>query len=148
MYCNRGTSGIDGSTSTALGCAVVTNKQTTLITGDLSFFYDSNALWNNYIPNNFRIVIINNQGGGIFRILPGHKNTDNFDTYFETKHSKNAEYLAKMYQFNYYRASNEKELETVLDDFFELENQPKILEIFTPRELNDEVLLNYFKHIK
>ena len=82
VYCNRGTSGIDGSTSTAIGCAVTHKRQTNFITGDLSFFYDSNALWNNYIPNSFRIIIINNGGGGIFRILPGHKNTENFDTYF------------------------------------------------------------------
>ncbi|MCB0447171.1 MAG: 2-succinyl-5-enolpyruvyl-6-hydroxy-3-cyclohexene-1-carboxylate synthase, partial [Gelidibacter sp.] len=62
VFCNRGTSGIDGCTSTAIGCAVSSKKQTVFITGDLSFFYDSNALWNNYIPNNFRIIIVNNQG--------------------------------------------------------------------------------------
>src|SRR5690606_10818241 len=50
MYCNRGTSGIDGSTSTAIGNAVISEKQNILITGDLSFLYDSNALWNQYIP--------------------------------------------------------------------------------------------------
>ena len=61
VFCNRGTSGIDGSTSTAIGCAVAKNRATVFITGDLSFFYDSNALWNNYIPNNFRIIIVNNQ---------------------------------------------------------------------------------------
>ncbi|MDB2463016.1 2-succinyl-5-enolpyruvyl-6-hydroxy-3-cyclohexene-1-carboxylic-acid synthase, partial [Algibacter sp.] len=91
VYCNRGTSGIDGSTSTAIGCAVANARPTVLITGDLSFFYDSNALWNNYIPKNFRIIVVNNQGGGIFRILPGHKNTENFDRYFETNHNLTAE---------------------------------------------------------
>jgi len=93
VFCNRGTSGIDGSTSTAIGAASVTDKQTTFITGDLSFFYDSNALWSNYIPDNFRIIVVNNGGGGIFRILPGNKNTKNFDTYFETKHSLTAKQL-------------------------------------------------------
>ena len=68
VFCNRGTSGIDGSTSTAIGAAVAIKKQVTFVTGDLSFFYDSNALWNNYIPKNFRIIVINNEGGGIFRI--------------------------------------------------------------------------------
>ena len=82
VFCNRGTSGIDGSTSTAIGASTVVEERITFITGDLSFFYDSNALWNNYIPNNFRIIVINNKGGGIFRILPGHKNTDNFDQFF------------------------------------------------------------------
>ncbi len=148
VFCNRGTSGIDGSTSTAIGCAVANKKPTVFVTGDLSFLYDSNALWNNYIPNNFRIIVINNQGGGIFRILPGHKNTENFDTYFETNHSLTAEHLCKMYGFEYSEISNELSLETNLKSFFTKSTKPKLLEIFTPKHLNDEVLLNYFKFIK
>ncbi len=147
VFCNRGTSGIDGSTSTAIGAASVIDEQTTFITGDLSFFYDSNALWNNYIPNNFRIIVINNGGGGIFRILPGDKNTENFDVYFETKHDLNAKQLCDMYGFKYESALNESELTLVLQSFYSEENQPKLLEIFTPRKVNDEVLLNYFKSI-
>src|SRR5690606_34360456 len=87
VFCNRGTSGIDGSTSTAVGAALVSKEPTLLITGDLGFFYDSNALWNNYIKNDFRIIVVNNRGGGIFRILPGNKDSKNFDTYFETIHN-------------------------------------------------------------
>jgi len=147
VFCNRGTSGIDGSTSTAIGAALVIDAQTTFITGDLSFFYDSNALWSNYIPNNFRIIVINNEGGGIFRILPGDKDTDNFDTYFETKHQLTAKQLCKMYQFTYFSASNEEDLKTVISSFYSKEKNPKLLEIFTPRTVNDEVLLNYFKSI-
>ncbi|WP_375241701.1 2-succinyl-5-enolpyruvyl-6-hydroxy-3-cyclohexene-1-carboxylate synthase, partial [Lacinutrix sp.] len=97
VFCNRGTSGIDGSTSTAIGAALASPLQTTYITGDLSFLYDSNALWNNYTPNNFRIIVINNGGGGIFRILTGHKNTSNFDTFFETKHNLTAKHLCQMF---------------------------------------------------
>lgn len=148
VFCNRGTSGIDGSTSTAVGCAAVREKQTVYVTGDLSFIYDSNGLWNNYIPNNFRIIIVNNQGGGIFRILPGHKNSENFDTYFETKHNLTGEHLAKMYGFEYQKASNEEELSASLTDFYDQYEKPKILEIFTPRTKNDEILLNYFEFIK
>lgn len=147
VFCNRGTSGIDGCTSTAIGCAVTKNKQTTLITGDLSFIYDSNALWNNYIPSNFRIIVINNQGGGIFRILPGHKNTENFDTYFETNHDLTAEHLCNMYGFKYESVSDEMALKLALNSFYSEENQPKLLEVFTPKSLNDEILLNYFKCI-
>ena len=148
VFCNRGTSGIDGSTSTAIGAAVANEKQTTFITGDLSFFYDSNALWNSYIPNNFRIIVINNEGGGIFRILPGNKNTENFDTYFETKHKLTAKQLCEMYGFEYSVASNNEELESQLSDFNKATQQPKLLEIFTPSRSNDEILLNYFKFIK
>jgi len=147
VFCNRGTSGIDGSTSTAVGCAVASTKQTTLISGDLSFIYDSNALWNNYIPNNFRIIVINNKGGGIFRILPGHKNTENFDMYFETKHSLTAEHLCKMYGFEYSKVSNASDLKSSLNSFYTESNQPKLLEIFTPKDLNDEILIQYFKAI-
>jgi 2-succinyl-5-enolpyruvyl-6-hydroxy-3-cyclohexene-1-carboxylate synthase len=148
VFCNRGTSGIDGSTSTAIGCAVSNEKQTTFITGDLSFLYDSNALWNNYIPSNFRIVVINNRGGGIFRILPGHKNTENFDTYFETSHNLTAEHLCNMYDFKYEIATNAVELRDVLKSFYEEDKQPKLLEVFTPQRINDDVLLDYFKFIK
>lgn len=148
VYCNRGTSGIDGSTSTAIGTAVATSKQTVFITGDLSFFYDSNALWNNYIPNSFRILLINNGGGGIFRILPGHKNTENFDAFFETKHNLTAKQLCAMYGFEYNTAKNKEELSTKLNTFYSNSNKPKLLEIFTPSKINDEILLNYFKFIK
>ncbi|WP_248722817.1 2-succinyl-5-enolpyruvyl-6-hydroxy-3-cyclohexene-1-carboxylic-acid synthase [Seonamhaeicola sp. ML3] len=148
VYCNRGTSGIDGSTSTAIGCAVASKKQTTLISGDLSFLYDSNALWNKYIPKNFRIIVINNQGGGIFRILPGHKNTENFDTFFETNHNLTAEHLCNMFGFEYITASNLLKLQSGLESFYSEGDKPKLLEIFTPKHLNDEVLLDYFKFIK
>jgi len=148
QYCNRGTSGIDGSTSTAIGHAAVSEKQNVLITGDLSFFYDSNALWNSNIPNNFRIIIINNSGGGIFRILPGDKNSKDFETYFETSHSLTAEYLCNMYGFKYKAVSEENSLKNQLDLFFADSDSPKLLEVFTPRKINDVLLLNYFKYLK
>jgi 2-succinyl-5-enolpyruvyl-6-hydroxy-3-cyclohexene-1-carboxylate synthase len=148
VFCNRGTSGIDGSTATAIGSAIVNNKQTTLITGDLSFLYDSNALWNNYIPKSFRIIVINNGGGGIFRILPGHKDTENFDKYFETNHNLTAQHLCKMYGFEYSDSENMDDLFEELNSFFLIGNKPKLLEIFTPRKVNDSILLDYFKRIK
>ncbi|MFL0171244.1 2-succinyl-5-enolpyruvyl-6-hydroxy-3-cyclohexene-1-carboxylic-acid synthase [Tenacibaculum maritimum] len=147
VFCNRGTSGIDGSTSTAIGAAIATNKkQTVFITGDLSFFYDSNALWNNYIPNNFRIILINNSGGGIFRFIPGPKTTNAID-YFETSHNLTAVHLCKMYGFEYCFADTVESLQESLQRFYEKGKQPKILEISTPKEINDVVLQNYFKQL-
>ncbi|TNJ46402.1 2-succinyl-5-enolpyruvyl-6-hydroxy-3-cyclohexene-1-carboxylate synthase [Tamlana fucoidanivorans] len=148
VYCNRGTSGIDGSTSTAIGCAVASEKPVLFITGDLSFFYDSNAFWNNYIPSHFRVIVVNNQGGGIFRILPGQKNTENFDTYFETSHSLTAEHICNMYGLNYESVSNETDLAKALNLFYTSSNSPKVLEVFTPRTLNDKILLEYFEFIR
>ncbi|WP_044398199.1 2-succinyl-5-enolpyruvyl-6-hydroxy-3-cyclohexene-1-carboxylic-acid synthase [Lacinutrix sp. Hel_I_90] len=148
VFCNRGTSGIDGSTSTAIGAALASKKQTVCVTGDLSFFYDSNALWNNHIPKDFRIIVVNNNGGGIFRILPGHKNTENFDTYFETTHHLKAQKLCELYDFEYSSATNENELKSAFSDFYHTSSRPKLLEIFTPKNENDQILLNYFKFIK
>jgi 2-succinyl-5-enolpyruvyl-6-hydroxy-3-cyclohexene-1-carboxylate synthase len=147
VFCNRGTSGIDGSTSTAVGAAVGSKKETVLITGDVSFLYDSNALWNNYIPKDFKIIVINNGGGGIFRILPGHSENAVFNTYFETAHNLTAEHLAKMYGFGYQTASDEEGLKNALSTFMEKSGQPKVLEVFTPMRENDGVLLGYFREL-
>lgn len=146
VFCNRGTSGIDGSTSTAIGAAVGNKQPTFFITGDISFFYDSNALWNNYVPNNFKIILINNSGGGIFRILPGHQETPTFNTYFETSHHLTAVNLATMYGFNYLKANSLEEIEEVWTSFMET-NSPIIFEIFTPEKSNDIVLLDFFKKL-
>ena len=148
IFCNRGTSGIDGSVSTAAGAAVINREPTLLICGDLSLFYDSNGLWNNYIPSNFRIIVLNNEGGGIFRILPGDKDSENFDTYFETIHQLNAKPLCGMHGFEYASAKTSEELSAQLIGFFNTSEKPKLLEIFTPRKINDEVLLEYFNFMK
>ena len=148
VYCNRGTSGIDGSTSTAIGAALASTKQTVFLTGDLSFLYDSNALWNEHIPSSFRIVIINNSGGGIFRILPGDKNGEAFQQYFETKHQLTAEHLCKMYSLEYVSVTSETGLVAALKTFFNNSGKPKVLEVFTPSNINDEVLLEYFNYIR
>lgn len=148
LFCNRGTSGIDGSVSTAVGAALVNQDPTLLICGDLSFFYDSNGLWNNYIPKNFRIIVLNNSGGGIFRILPGNKHSENFDTYFETVHNLNSRSLCEMYNVRYASATNSEEIKSGLGDFYSASEVPKLMEIFTPRKINDEVLLEYFKFMK
>ena len=147
VFCNRGTSGIDGSTSTAIGASVVNTLPTVLITGDIGFLYDSNALWNNYLPNTFKIILINNGGGGIFRILPGHEETETFNTFFETSHQLNASHLAKMYGLDYFEAQDELSLAHQYKAFMNQNKRPSILEIFTPEKVNDLVLLDFFKEL-
>jgi 2-succinyl-5-enolpyruvyl-6-hydroxy-3-cyclohexene-1-carboxylate synthase len=146
IFCNRGTSGIDGSTSTAIGAAVANKKQTILITGDIGFLYDSNALWNSYIPKNFKIIVLNNGGGGIFRILPGHDETQVFNTFFETSHCLTAEHLAKMYDFEYHIASTVETLHLQLKNLYSID-KPTILEVFTPTKLNNQYFVDYFNHL-
>ena len=146
MYCNRGTSGIDGCTSTAIGMAAK-DTPVVLVTGDLSFLYDMNALCIKYIPNSFRIIIINNQGGGIFKILPGYKNNSVFSEYIETKHNYSAYNLAKMFNFKYFSVSTKFGLNFALATFFNQSKKPKILEIKTNSDKSEKILKEYFKYL-
>ena len=144
--CNRGVSGIDGSVSTALGASMINQEITCLITGDLSFFYDSNALWNKYLHPNFHIIVINNGGGGIFRFIDGPMQSNHLD-YFETPHHRNARSLALENDLEYDSCQNISELEASLSNFFSNESKAKLLEIFTPRETNDKILKSYFSFL-
>lgn len=148
VYCNRGTSGIDGSTSTAMGFAMKDEKQTVLVTGDMSFFYDINGLWNNYIPPYTRIIVFNNGGGDIFKIIPGPSSTNALDEFILTKHHKNVEHVAKHFGFAYTKVDDEDTLLRVLDNFFKHDEKAKILEIDTSHIENAEVLKQYFEFLK
>ena len=148
VYCNRGTSGIDGSTSTAMGFAMKDEKQTVLVTGDMSFFYDINGLWNNYIPPYTRIIVFNNGGGDIFKIIPGPSSTNAMDEFILTKHHKNAEHLAKHFGFAYTKVDDEDTLFRILDNFFKPDEKAKILEVDTTAIENAEVLKGYFEFLK
>jgi len=146
-YGNRGTSGIDGSVSTAVGAAWASNQTTLLITGDISFFYDSNALWNNHISPDLKIILINNGGGGIFRIIEGPDSSEALEKYFETHHQRNAKLHAEQFGLKYWQAKNEEELKDALMEMINYD-QAAILEVFSPRELNDKVLKDHFRFIK
>ncbi|HSR59912.1 MAG TPA: 2-succinyl-5-enolpyruvyl-6-hydroxy-3-cyclohexene-1-carboxylic-acid synthase [Robiginitalea sp.] len=147
VYCNRGTSGIEGSTSTAVGAAWHYDGPTLLISGDLGFMYDSNGLWNRYLRPDFRVVVIHNQGGGIFRILPGHEESPRFETYFETINEHSLQPLCDLHGLEYQRAGSEEGLQDALARFFGPSERPVLLEVRTPRELNDKILLNYFEYL-
>jgi 2-succinyl-5-enolpyruvyl-6-hydroxy-3-cyclohexene-1-carboxylate synthase len=145
---NRGVAGIDGSTSTAIGAAWKTKKPTLLISGDLSFHYDSNAFWNNYLSSELKVIVINNGGGGIFRIIDGSKDTAHLEQFFETAHSsKSIKGIADLYNLNYFSAANNDELIQTLPLFFN-QNSVSVLEIYTPKEENPKALDAFFQHIK
>jgi 2-succinyl-5-enolpyruvyl-6-hydroxy-3-cyclohexene-1-carboxylate synthase len=148
VNCNRGTSGIDGSTSTAVGASVKSIAPTLLITGDLSFFYDANGLWNSHIKSNFRIIVVNNNGGGIFKILPGYKNNLISAEFIETRHKLTTKHLAKMHGFDYLKATSEIGLRWRLRTFFNKSSKPKILEIHTNSDLSSDLLKKYFINLK
>lgn len=148
-YSNRGVAGIDGCTSTAVGAAWVCDAKTVLVTGDIAFLYDSNALWIPYLKENLRIIVFNNQGGNIFRFIPGPDTTNQLETYFEAHHQIEAKYIAKAFSIPYYSVGNEKELISILPDFWndQADKRPAILEIFTPRIENARILKAYFKSL-
>ncbi|WP_304517896.1 2-succinyl-5-enolpyruvyl-6-hydroxy-3-cyclohexene-1-carboxylic-acid synthase [Cecembia rubra] len=140
IICNRGTSGIDGSNSTAVGCTFTTKEPVVLITGDLAFFYDRNAFWHNYPMTNLRIVLLNNHAGGIFRLIDGPAKQPELEEFFETRQRLSAENLAKDFGFEYHLANDERSLEMGLKDFWCKSIHPKILEIETSSLQNAEIL--------
>lgn len=146
---NRGTSGIDGSISTAVGYAAAhPDKVNVVLTGDVSFFYDSNALWNTYLGSNVKIVLINNGGGGIFRIIDGPSKTPQLERFFEAAHTTSAEHICKAHDLKYLKANDLSTLETGMVELLEEAEKPVLLEVFTPKEVNAEVLRNFFKSLK
>lgn len=146
-YGNRGTSGIDGCTSTAIGFALLNERTTTLISGDVAFFYDHNAFWHDHLPKNLKVIVINNGGGGIFRIIPGPNTSGALDACFETPHQRSAKSTAEDFGLDYLSAQNEEELKTALERLYSKEDCA-ILEVFTPRTENEGVLKDYFKQLK
>lgn len=148
FFANRGTSGIDGCVSTAAGSAYVSENPVTVITGDIGLFYDSNALWNNNLKPDFRIILINNGGGNIFRILDGPSDYPQLESFIETTHQYTAEGLASNFGLNYLKASDKPSLEKMLDNFYDYNIQkPAILEIITPNILSAKALKEYFKFL-
>ncbi|MGD9930856.1 MAG: 2-succinyl-5-enolpyruvyl-6-hydroxy-3-cyclohexene-1-carboxylic-acid synthase [Mangrovibacterium sp.] len=148
-FCNRGTAGIDGCLSTAVGFAAASEKLNTVIVGDLSFFYDSNALWNNHLKNNLRVIVVHNGGGNIFGLIKGPGETPAYREHFFTENKLKADGIAKTFGLDYYKAENETELNEALRIFYSPKQQtPALLEIFTDAEVNTQTFRGLFKFIK
>jgi 2-succinyl-5-enolpyruvyl-6-hydroxy-3-cyclohexene-1-carboxylate synthase len=139
VFANRGTSGIDGSNSTAVGAALSQNKIVTLITGDMAFFYDRNAFWHNYNLKNLRVIILNNHAGGIFRLIEGPASQPELEPYFETHQGLNAKNTAADFNFDYKFVAHENELYDHLTDFYGASENAKILEIESSSVLNASI---------
>jgi len=147
VYANRGTSGIDGVISTAYGFAIKYQEIVTVITGDIAFFYDRNAFWNNYKPENIRVVLLNNHGGGIFRMIDGPSGIPELEEYFETKQSLNAKFMAAENGLEYTLCKNYNDLNRVLENFFQPSMFGKIIEIETSSIKNTELFKRFKKTI-
>ncbi len=145
--CNRGTSGIDGSTSTAAGYAYSSKLPTFLLSGDISFIYDTNAFWNNYIGTNFKIIVMNNNGGNIFRFIGDKELMKNSLDFFTTPHHVNLKSLVEAHGLAYINCNHTEKLAASIQALL---HAPKatVLEIFTNSELNTENYKGYFQQIK
>jgi 2-succinyl-5-enolpyruvyl-6-hydroxy-3-cyclohexene-1-carboxylate synthase len=141
---NRGTSGIDGIVSTAIGQALKTEKTVVCLTGDVSFFYDSNALFFGELPDNLRIVVMNNGGGNIFRIIDGPSKQTELESHFVTNQSRNAESLCNEAGLIYLKATNLIEMAQGLDVILKGDPRAALLEVFVDGEADAEI----FKALK
>ena len=146
-YCNRGVSGIDGSTSTAVGASIAYSQPTLLITGDMSFAYDIGALATSFISSDLKIIVINNSGGEIFRFIPSTSSLPARERYFSVAPILPLRQLAGAYGFEYYYVSNERTLRNALPQFLLPGLSPSLMEIEVPADMSARTLSDYFKQL-
>jgi len=135
-YSNRGASGIDGCLSAACGTAFASDELTVAIVGDLSFVYDSNALWNRELSKNLRIVVINNSGGDIFGLIEGPSRSPGFIKYYRAHHPVEIQKLAEAFNLGYFCIENEYQLEVVLQKFLKKSERALLMEVKTNEQNN------------
>jgi 2-succinyl-5-enolpyruvyl-6-hydroxy-3-cyclohexene-1-carboxylate synthase len=148
VFSNRGTSGIDGCTSTAVGHALINELPNILITGDLAFFYDRNSFWHNYSLPNLRVVVLNNHGGVIFKMIDGPGTLPESDQYFVTRQKLTAKNLCEEFDFDYLKLDNKRKIKNTLKNFFEFDGRTKILELDSTIDLNKTIFDNLKQAIK
>ena len=150
IYVNRGVNGIEGSLSTAVGYAIAQQEEEDVycVIGDLSFFYDQNALWNESLSPNLSILLLNNGGGGIFHQLPGLERSPYRNNAIAAQHTSSAEGICQTHDIVYLSARNEKELYENLNKFFNSEEGPILMEVFTNAEDDAQAVKDYYKAFK
>lgn len=146
IWCNRGVNGIEGSLSTAAGFSLATNDMTVCVIGDLSFFYDQNALWNSNLRGNLRIILLNNRGGGIFRQLPGLSDSPAADDLVMASHENTAQGICTQNDIGYLSAKSMDEMQIGIVTLLTRESdRPMLLEVFTDSNDDVKALEKYFK---
>ena len=146
VWCNRGVNGIEGSLSTAAGFSLATPDMTVCVIGDLSFFYDQNALWNSNLRGNLRIILLNNRGGGIFRQLPGLSDSPAADDLVMASHENTAQGICTQNDIGYMSAKNMDEMQIGVVTLLTRESErPMLLEVFTDSNDDVKALEKYFK---
>ncbi len=147
-HSNRGTSGIDGSLSAAVGAAMVSPGPHLAILGDLGFVYDSNALWNKNFPNSLKIIVLNDQGGGIFRLLDGPSRMPFFEEFSVTSHPVSLQHLTEAFGLKHLYASDMTGLINALATLFSGDTGPALLEVNTSKSENSAIFKQFFKSLQ
>lgn len=146
VWCNRGVNGIEGSLSTAAGFSLATHDMTVCVIGDLSFFYDQNALWNSNLRGNLRVILLNNRGGGIFRQLPGLSDSPAADDLVMASHENTAQGICTQNDIGYLSAKSMDEMQIGVVTLLTRESErPMLLEVFTDSNDDVKALEKYFK---
>jgi 2-succinyl-5-enolpyruvyl-6-hydroxy-3-cyclohexene-1-carboxylate synthase len=149
VYCNRGVNGIDGSLSTAAGFSCVTDEPVICVIGDLSFFYDQNALWNQNLRGNFRILLMNNGKGGIFNMLSGLEQSPARDRFVAAGHHTSAKGICEQNDIVYLRAEDMTEMQEGVERLLqEQSDRPMLLEVFTDAAVDEQVFRDYYAQIR
>ena len=146
VWCNRGVNGIDGSLSTAAGFSLVKKRRVVSVVGDLSFFYDQNALWNQNLRGNLRILLLNNAGGGIFNLLPGLGKSAAHHRFIAAEHHTTAEGICQQNDIAYLKATDMDTLQQGIDALLNMDSKrPVVLEVFTNVSDDERVLREYYQ---
>jgi len=145
VFSNRGTSGIDGCSSTAVGHAWSGNEMNLLITGDVAFFYDRNAFWNNSRLKNLRILLLNNHGGRIFSMIDGPKDRKEANEFFVGPQQLTAKHLCDEFDFEYHPVVSAQEAPKALKQFFKPGVKTKLLEFIGNPEMDRTIFENLKK---
>ena len=149
VWCNRGVNGIEGSLSTAAGFSVVTDEKVFCVIGDLSFFYDQNALWNQNLRGNFRILLLNNGCGGIFNSLPGLEQSPARDRLVAASHHTSAEGICQQNGLVYLKAENIEQMQQGIDTLLNIKSQrPILLEVATDAAEDERTFRDYYESQK
>ena len=145
IFCNRGVNGIEGSLSTAAGYSVASDERVFCVIGDLSFFYDQNALWNQNLRGNLRILLLNNGRGGIFNMLKGLEQSPVRDKFVAAEHHTTAEGICRQNNVVYLSASDMPQMRSGIDTLLYIESdRPVLLEVFTDADADERVLKDYY----
>jgi len=145
VYCNRGTNGIDGSMSTFIGQAITNKGLCFLFIGDLSFFYDMNGLWNQYIGKNIRIMLNNNGCGEVFYGNPNMCDIPTLGIHTAADHNTSAKAWVESRGFKYLCATNKKEFDEMLPVFMNKDSsEPIFFEVVTDKNINVHEINNFY----